>query len=74
MSAADWIADTVAGLAPLTTASEAAAALRTSPRNLRRMIVDGRIHAVRAKDAGSSRVLIPRASIESYLRGLLVSP
>jgi excisionase family DNA binding protein len=70
MSGADWIADTVASLAPLTTASEAAAALRTSPRNLRRMIADGRICAVRAKETGSSRVLIARVEIARYLRGL----
>lgn len=72
MSAAnadDWIADIIAGLAPLVTASEAATALRTSTRTLRRMVVDGRIGALRAKEAGSSRVLIPRCEIESYLRG-----
>lgn len=73
MSNLDWIADTVSQLQPLTTTKEAAAALRTSPRNLRRMIVDGRINAVRAQDAGSSRVLIPRTEIGRYLRGLLVS-
>jgi len=70
MTAADWIADAVAGLPPLSTARETAAVLRTSLRNLRRMIVDGRLHAVRARETGSSRVLIPRAAIERYLRDL----
>jgi excisionase family DNA binding protein len=70
---ADWISETVAQLEPLATATEAAKVLRTSPRNLRRMIVDGRIHAVRGRESGSSRVLVPRVEIERYLRGLVVS-
>ncbi len=74
MSAApDWIAETVATVPPLATAKEAASVLRTSTRNLRRMIVDGRIRAVRAQESGSSPVLVPRGEIERYLRGL-VSP
>lgn len=72
MTVPDWIADVIAGLAPLCTASEAANALRTSPRNLRRLIVMGRIGALREKQTGSSRVLIPRAEIERYLRSLIV--
>lgn len=67
----DWIADAVAGLAILATASEAATALRTSQRNLRRMIADGRIRAVRQRATGSSRTLISRAEIVRYLRGLM---
>ncbi|HEY5372947.1 MAG TPA: helix-turn-helix domain-containing protein [Polyangiaceae bacterium] len=69
----DWITETVTGLAPLATAKETAAVLRTSTRNLRRMIGDGRIRAVRAQESGSSPVLVPRGEIERYLRGL-VSP
>jgi len=72
VNTADWIADVVAGLAPLCTASEAANALRMSPRNLRRLIVQGRIGALREKTTGSSRVLIPRVEIERYLRSLIV--
>jgi excisionase family DNA binding protein len=67
----DWISETVSTLAPLCTASEAAALLRTSPRNLRRWVADGRITGVHHIEGGSSRVLVPRASIESYLRGLV---
>ncbi|MES1186900.1 MAG: helix-turn-helix domain-containing protein [Myxococcales bacterium] len=59
----DWIAETVADLPPLATAAEAAKALRTSPRNLRRHVAAGRLKALRAEEAGSSRVLIPRAEI-----------
>lgn len=64
----DWIQETVAHLPPLATASEAAEALRTSPRNLRRHIAAGRLAAIRAEETGSSRVLIPRAEIERFLR------
>jgi excisionase family DNA binding protein len=72
--AQDWISETVSTLAPICTAAEAAAVLRTTTRNLRRMVARGRINAVRACDGGSSRVLIPRAEIGRYLRSLAVSP
>ena len=55
-------------LPALLTASEAANLLRCSPRNLRRLIVTGRLGSLREKASGSSRVLIPRASIGLYLR------
>ena len=64
----DWVAETVSGLKPLATAAEASAALRTSPRNLRRHIAAGRLRAIRAEESGSSRVLIPRCEIERFLR------
>lgn len=67
MSQPDWIAEVVRELPPLATANEAARALRTTPRNLRRMIAAGRITAVRSRESGSSRVLVPRTSIASYL-------
>ena len=67
----DWISETVATLAPICTAKEAATVLRTSPRNLRRMVSLGRLEGVHAAEGGSSRLLVPRASIESYLRGLV---
>lgn len=63
----DWIAEVVGALPLLATANEAARALRTTPRNLRRMIAAGRITAVRSRESGSSRVLVPRAAIASYL-------
>lgn len=68
MSAADtWISDVVATLPALATVPEACSALRTSPRNLRRMIADGRLRALRATETGSSRVLIPRREVERFL-------
>jgi excisionase family DNA binding protein len=69
----DWISDVIGQLRPMTTAAEASTALRTSPRNLRRMIADGRLRAVRSRESGSSRVLVPRVEIERYLRSLEVS-
>jgi excisionase family DNA binding protein len=69
---ADWIADAVGALKPLATVNEACDVLRTSSRNLRRMIATGRLKALRARESGSSRVLIPRVEIESYLRSLEV--
>jgi len=64
----DWIAETISGLPALTTAAEASAVLRTTPRNLRRHIAAGRIRAIRAEESGSSRVLVPRAELERFLR------
>jgi excisionase family DNA binding protein len=69
---ADWIADCIGALKPLVTVKETCSVLRTSERNLRRMIATGRITALRARESGSSRVLVPRTAIESYLRSLAV--
>lgn len=68
----DWIADAVGTLAPLATVAETCAVLRTSTRNLRRMIATGRLKALRARESGSSRVLVPRVEIERFLRSLEV--
>jgi excisionase family DNA binding protein len=68
----DWIADVLVDLPKVLTSKEAQKALRTSQRNLYRLVKAGRIHAVRGSESGSSRLLIPRASVEAYLRGLEV--
>lgn len=73
-ASADWIADAVGTLKPLATVNETCAVLRTSTRNLRRMIATGRLKSVRARESGSSRVLVPRVEIEHYLRSLQVQP
>ncbi len=65
-----WIDEALAGLPPLLTAAEATTVLRTSRRNLHRLVMAGRIQALRATESGSSRVLIPRAALEKYLRSL----
>ncbi|HYQ03544.1 MAG TPA: excisionase family DNA-binding protein [Polyangiaceae bacterium] len=67
----DTIAEIENSLPLLATANEAAKALRTSGRNIRRLIVAGRITALRARESGSSRVLIPRAEIGRYMRSLV---
>jgi excisionase family DNA binding protein len=64
----DWIADLTATLPHILTVDEVCAALRTSPRNLRRMVATGRIRGLRARESGSSRRLFPRAEVERYLR------
>lgn len=66
----DWISDVVAKLPPILTAAEACNVLRTSRRNLSRLVASGRIHALRPSEGGSSKLLVPRASVESYLRAL----
>lgn len=66
----EWIADVVATLRPLCTIDEAAELLRTSTRNLRRLIAAGRIETVRSRQGGGSRVLIPRVELGRFLRGL----
>ncbi|HEX9618591.1 MAG TPA: helix-turn-helix domain-containing protein [Polyangiaceae bacterium] len=67
---ADWVRDVVADLPALATSDETAAALRMSRRNLRRLVVAGRIRARRHVEAGASPALFPRAEIERYLRSL----
>lgn len=65
------VAEIENSLPAILTASEAAHALRTSARQLRRLIVAGRIGAMREHASGSSRVLVPRAEIGRYLRSLV---
>lgn len=72
--AKDWIAEAVAELKPLVTGAEAADALRVSRRTLARYVATGRLRALRADDAGSSRVLIPRSEVARFLRGLAGDP
>lgn len=69
-TAPDWIADAVGALQPLATVAETCAVLRTTSRNLRRLIAAGRIKAIKARESGPSRVLVPRVAIENYLRSL----
>lgn len=70
---ADWVSAAAAELPALATIDEAASQLRMSTRNLRRKIASGEIRALRARESGSSRVLLPAAEIERYLRRLVVS-
>lgn len=60
-------AASVGHLPQLCTVAEAARALRTSPRNLKRWIASGKLLTARVVRRGGSPVLIPRASIEALL-------
>ncbi len=67
----DWISDAVSGLEPLATVAEVAAVLRQSRKNVYRVIASGDLHALRPHGGkGGSRYLIPRASLEAYLRAM----
>ena len=66
----DWIAQVVAELPPICNVVEAYTVLRTTRRNIHRLVASGRLHAVRPAAGGSARLLVPRASIEQYLRRL----
>lgn len=72
---ADWVRDVVAKLPPLATMSETADTLRMSRRTVSRLLVQGRLNAVRTGvGGGSSRVLIARAEIARFLRYLDFDP
>lgn len=66
----DWVTIALEGLKPIVTVQEAIEVLRTSRRNFYRLVSSGKVHAVKAAEAGSGRLLIPRKSLERYLRGL----
>lgn len=69
---ADWITEALRDAPAILTVPEACAILRCGRRNLYRLTAAGRLQGVRAHDSGSARVLIPRASVEHYLRSLVV--
>jgi excisionase family DNA binding protein len=66
----DWIDDALSHLPPVCTATEALGVLRCSRRELYRRVADGRLPAVKAREGGSSRLLIPRSALRAYLAGL----
>jgi excisionase family DNA binding protein len=49
------------------TAREAATLLRCSDRKVRRLIATGLLPKAKLANGGSSRVLIPRAALESFI-------
>jgi hypothetical protein len=61
-------AELTAHLPSLCTVAEAAAVFRTTPRNIKRWLAAGRLTGIRVVPGeGSSRVLIPRRSLEHLL-------
>lgn len=49
------------------TVTEAAEALRCSPRQVRRLVSSGRLRATKIASGGSSRVLVTRGSVDALL-------
>ncbi|HEX3852193.1 MAG TPA: helix-turn-helix domain-containing protein [Polyangiaceae bacterium] len=64
--------DAVAGLAVFVTVEELVVLLRTSRRQIYRLISTGRLPAVKQSDGGSSRNLVPRVEVHKYLCSLVV--
>jgi excisionase family DNA binding protein len=64
----DWIGEVIADLPKLCTSEEVCGVLRITPRHLYRLVSAGKITAVKSADAGKSRLIIPRASVEAWLR------
>jgi excisionase family DNA binding protein len=66
----DWIADAIATLQPLATVDEVRGVLRCSRRQVYRLTTAQRLQSFKQTQQGSSKLLIPRASVEAYLRSL----
>jgi hypothetical protein len=66
----DWVETTVAGLPALLTAAETAKVLRTTPRSIYKWCAMGRLGSVKRPGGGNTALLIPKASLAAYLRGL----
>jgi len=67
----EYIDDAIRDLPAICRLPEVARVTRFSERHLRRFIADGRLRTLRATEAGSSRVLVPRAAVGDLLRGLV---
>jgi excisionase family DNA binding protein len=65
-----WIDELVESQPYLLTTMEAATVLRVSTRHVYRLIAAERLERIRPTESGSSPLLIPRSSIEAYLRRL----
>lgn len=62
----------LAELPTLCTLAEAAKALRSSPRTVRRLLAAGRLRAAKLSLGGSARVLVPRVELERLVRESIV--
>ncbi|NRA34569.1 MAG: helix-turn-helix domain-containing protein [Polyangiaceae bacterium] len=65
-----WIDEALRDVPPLSTTLEAMSLLRTSRRNLYRMVARGKIRALRPERSGSSRLLFAKAELARFLRTL----
>ena len=68
----DWVEETIEHLPMLLTIAETARVLRMSERQVWRLASAGRLMMVNKGGKGSSRV-VPRGSLERYLRSLEVA-
>lgn len=66
----EWIAEAIAPLPPIATAAEVCAVLRVSRAKVSRLVTTGELRAVRTRESGSARVLIPREAVAAYLATL----
>ena len=67
MSAALKLAFELPELPSLCTIDEAAKALRSSTRTIRRLLASGRLRAAKLNLGGSARVLVPRIELERLI-------
>lgn len=70
MAKPHWATELVGDLPALLTVEEVMGTLRCSRRHLSRLTATGKLLGLRDKHAGNSRLLIPKKSLEEYLRGL----
>lgn len=68
---ASWIDEAIRDLPPILTLAETAKALRMSVRHLRRVVDSGRLRTLRATEATTARVLVPRAEVGRYLADMV---
>jgi hypothetical protein len=65
-----WVTDAIAGLPPIARIEEVAGLIRMCPRQIRRLIKSGQLRAVRGRETGPARLLIPRVEVGRYLQSL----
>jgi len=70
MPAPAWVGEALEGQPALMTVPEVCSTIRTSRRNLYRLIASARLESLKQTEGGSSRLLIPRESVERYLLAL----
>jgi excisionase family DNA binding protein len=65
-----WVTEAVAELPAIARIEEVAGVIRMCPRTIRRLIASGQLTAIRGRESGAARVLIPRAEVARYLASL----
>ena len=65
-----WAIEAVSTLPAIAKIAEVSAAIRMCPRTIRRLVETGQLRAVKAREAGSARLLFPRTEVARYLASL----